>query len=622
MSRNHRTGTRTGIALAIFLLLVVCLADPAAAQRRSYTRDEDPLRLGDKALSAGHLDEARARYQEAVANDHRLPDALCGLAVVDLRQGLFGDAEARYRQALAAGGQSHGAARAGLGLLLLRQGLAEEAKAEFLLALQKDDKNWQAHYGLARLALDAGDTDTAREHIEAGRKVKGLDAGEDKYQHVLALSLLAAGDMTGAERAALRAQVLNPAEPEYPRLVARIYQDQGHRTLAISAYEQALATPGLVARASLLHDLGRLYAEDSRFNEASDRYLQAVAADSTFAPAVKDLADLFRRAGRHDKAASTYLRYVTMVPDDNEARLNLSESLGELGRFDEAATAAHEVLLENPDDQAVRFQFARTGIHARADSLKSAAAVQMVSLLDSSPAETPEESPWQADDLLALAAWQSGRKEFDAATTSLERAAHLAPDEARVPFQQGLVALSAGRTDAAAVHFQRAVELDPEAAANHLNLGIARYQAGQMAEAIPAFRQAVVLRPELTVARMLLAQVLAATGSLQEAETEYSTILAREPGNAKALRGVGFCRLRAADYSGAAEAYAQAADAEPANADGWAGLGSARLGLGDLAAAEAAYDKAKAIDPQNIMLKTGTELLNQAKNSGKETPSR
>ena len=616
MRPRHLADQRTRRWITTALLLAVCLAVPlaATAQKKSYTLDNDPMRLGNKALAAGRLDEAKAFFSEAVANDHHVTDALCGLAVVDLRQGNYADAEGRYRQALAASGGHDKKARAGLGLLLLRQGRNEEAASEFNEALREDNKLWEAHYGLARIAQVAGDWDTAREHLEFGRKARGLDEGEDKYQYGLALNLLGTGDISGAEHAALRAQVLNPTDPLFAQLVARIYLEEGHDSLALAAYEQALATPGFAATAPVLHQLGQLYATQNRFNEASDRYLQAVAADSTFAPAVKDLADLYRRAQRFDKAAGTYLRYVAIVPQDAQAQLNLSVCLIELGRFDEAADHARKAWHLAPDDSAARLQFARAGIHARADSLKAEAAALMTNLLNDPAAD----QPWKSDDLLALATWQSDRKDFAGADTTLERAAVLEPGDAHIPFQRGLVALNAGHPAEAADHFQQAVNLEPDGAANHLNLGIARYQAGQMEAAIPAFRQAVALRPNLAVARLLLAQVLAATGSLPEAESEYRQVLTQEPRNAKALRGVGFCRLRAADYSGAAAAYTQAADADPGNADGWAGLGSARLGQGDLAAAEAAFAKASAIDPQNIMLKTGTQLLNQAKNAGKD----
>ncbi|MBM4130909.1 tetratricopeptide repeat protein, partial [bacterium] len=123
-------------------------------------------------------------------------------------------------------------------------------------------------------------------------------------------------------------------------------------------------------------------------------------------------------------------------------------------------------------------------------------------------------------------------------------------------------------------------------------------------------------------ARLLLAQALAGVDSLAAAEKQYRQVLALEAGNARAQRGLGFCRLRAGDYAAAAAAYEQSTQGEPGNADGWAGLGSARLGQGRLDAAAAALAKARAIDPQNPMLRTGTELLNQARSAGKDSSSR
>jgi tetratricopeptide (TPR) repeat protein len=610
----HFSGNRTRGLWAMALLFVVCLGGMATAQQRSYNLDDDPLRLGNKALEGGRLEEARIQFEEAVANDHHLAEALCGLATVDMRQGHFAEAEGRYRQALSASGGSDLDARAGLGLLLLRQGRNEEASAEFHQVLQKNPKHWEANYGLAYLALEAGQWDVAHEHLEFGRKKKGLHEGEDLYQHGLALYLRGTGDLPGAEGAALRAQVLNPSDPLYAQLVARIYLDEGHNSLAIYAYEQALNTPGMAASAVMLHELGRLFVLENRFNEASQRFLQAVAVDSTYTPALKDMADLYQRANRFDKAAGVYLRYVALVPEDGPAQLELSRCLGELGRFDQAAEAARQMLSMNPEDPDARFQFARNGIHASDDSLKSEAGVIMVSLLASSRPELT----WEAGDLVELALWQAKNKDYEDAITTITQAATLDPESSRIPFQQGLMELSAGQPAAAVESFQRAVTLDPDNAANHLNLGIAMYQAGQMEAAVPTFRQAVALRPELAAARLLLAQVLASSGSLGDAESEYRQVLVQEPRNAKALRGLGFCRLRAADYPAAAAAYSQSVEIESSSADGWAGLGSARLGEGNLDAAETAFAKARTIDPRNIMLTTGAQLLNQAKTTRKD----
>ncbi len=613
--RRRRTAAPLLVGLGLAAALAAAIPAVAlAADRPQYTLDNDPLRQGNRAFAQGDLDRARELFTEAVAAGHRLPDALWGLARLDLCRGDAGAAEARCLQALAAAGGLFADARAGLGLALLAQDRGEEADRAFSQALAENPDLWTAHYGTALRLMAAGRGDEARPHLVRGEKLTGLDQGEDQYQHALALYLMGTGDLTGAEQAAIKARHLNPADPAHGFLTAEIYLAEGIPALAVPAFEEALAIPGAVARPADLHRLGRLYEDQNRFNEARDRYLQAVAADSTFAPALADLAELFVRANRFDQAAGVFLRLADLQPDDLPTRLHLADALLELGRTGESLASAREALRLAPDDPRARFAFVRAGIRAAGDEERADAAAML--------ADLPDSLPWHAPDLVDLAAWQAEREDFAGAGTTLDRAARLDPALARVPFQRGLLELRQGRPAAAADAFARAVELDPEGAANHLNLGIARYQAGDVAAAVPAFRRAVALRGDLTMARLLLAQGLAATDSLGAAEREYRAVLDLEPQNAKALRGVGFCRLRKADYAAAAAAYAAAAEAEPGNADGWAGLGSARLGQGDLDAAEAAYAKARAIDPRNPMLETGSALLTQARNAGKENQQR
>lgn len=621
--RTHATGRRRvlGRTFLVLAAALACLAldgpggpGAAAQDRRSYTLDEDPIRQGDKALERADLDEATRLYEEAVAAGYRLERAFFGLAEIAVRRGRYDEAEAGYRRAMAASGDRHPVARGRLGLLLLRQGRETEARQEFTRALAEDGKVWAAHYGLARLHLAAGEWGKAKAELDHGRGRRGVGEGEDAYQHGLALYLLSTGDRAGAERAALLAMHLNPGDAEHGTLVARIHREAGQTDLAIGAYEQALATEGMTPTAPLLHDLGNLYREQQRFNEARDRYLAAVAVDSTYVPVLEDLADLLHRAERWDTAARTYLRYLAAAPADTSAWLGLSSSLYELQRYDQAADAAGKAAQLDPAGQDIRFARARVGIHATADSLRGPAAA----LMDSLPAELP----WRAADWIARASWLTRQQDFAAAQASLERAAALDPATYEVPFQQGIIALRAGQAEAAVGHFGRAVELSPGHAAIHLNLGIALYQAGRPADAAPAFAKAAELDENLVQARLLLGQALAAGGDLAAAETAYGQVLAKEPGNAKALRGIGYCRLRRADYRGAADAYRTAAGAEPGNADAWAGLGSARLGLGELEAAGEAFTRARAIDPKNVMLVRGAELLQQALDARKENESR
>jgi tetratricopeptide (TPR) repeat protein len=572
--------------------------------------DTDPVRLGEKALEAGDLVAAKTYFQEAVANNHKVPRAMFGLAEITIREGQYPDAEAYYRKAIAASGGPFPQANAGLGLLLLRLGRDQEAAQEFDTALAADSDLWTAHYGKARLLMAEQKWSQAKKELDRGQKLRGLAEGEEKYRYGMALYQLETGDVASAEKSALLAMHLNPTDPEYGTLVGRIYEMDDNTTLAINAYEQALATPGMTPTAPMLTNLGQLYRQEKRYNEARDRLTQAVVVDSTYTPALKDLGELYRLAKQHDKAARVYLRYIQLEREDRQALLDLADSCYEIRRYGQAVAAGRTARQMAPDDQMARFQFARAGIYSSDDDVKAEAAPLMTDL--------PRDLPWQANDFVALAAWQTSRKKYPAALQSLEQAVALDPEQPHIPFQRGVVHLRLSQPDLAVSDFREAVQLNPESAANHLNLGIASYQAGQLPDARAAFQQAVAVDPDQTMARLLLAQVLAATNALPAAEKEYREVLNREPDNAKAMRGLGFCRIRQADYAAAIAAYRDATGAEPGNADGWAGLGSAYLGSQNLAEAEAAFAKARAIDPKNIMLVKGTELLNQAKAAGKE----
>ncbi len=594
-------------ALLLGLALLLA-AGSAVAQKRGYALDEDPIRLGFKALEAGQLGAARSEFLRAVADDYQAHRARFGLAELALREGRFVESEQHYREAIALEtGKREGypEASAGLGLLLLRLGSEreEEAAAAIALALAGDDRLWTAHYGQARLLLRQGKPEEARAHLKRGGGRKGAAAGEDLYHHGMALYQLETGDLDGAEREALLALYLNPGDPQHGELVGRVYERRQEPALAISAYERALTAPGQAPSPPGLHALGQLCQRSGRFNDAREYYLRAMAADSTYTPALRDLAGLLREADQHEQAARTYLRYVELVPTDTDALLNLADACYEIGQYAQGFAAAGRARALAPAVEA-DFAAARCGIHTREPALRAEAAALMAAL--------PDSLPWQARDLVALAALLGERGELAAAATQLERALLLDPAAADARFQLGMVKLKQGHAQAAIVDLAAAATLKPEAAIYRINLGIARFQTGDYLGAMPEFKQALALDPGLTVGRLLLAQAYAVSDSLAAAQEQYSLVLAAEPANAKALRGLGFCHVRAGRYAEAVAVYRQSTVADPQDADGWAGLGNAHLGSGDFAAARTAFDRARALDPDNATMKKGRELLDEA----------
>jgi tetratricopeptide (TPR) repeat protein len=594
----------------LFPLLAILLAAGASAQK-SYTLDEDPIRIGKKAIETGRLTVAKQALREAVNNEYHLDEAMFLLAEVAVLEGRYGDAEPLYRQALGYRSGQNGRfpeAHAGLGLLLLRFDRDAEASLEFDQALEQEPGLWEAEYGKARLLLAQKDWEGAKKLLEKGAGRKGLGEGEDKYHYGMALYFLGTNQIREAEREALTALTMNASDADYGTLVGRIYQERNVPTLAIDAYEKALSTPGISRTAPMMHTLGLLYQDVGRYNDARDSYLEAVAIDSTYSPALKDLGDLFFRAKQYDRAARVYLRYVLVEKGDVDVLLNLAQACTNSGRYGQAVEAAKTALEIDNSRTDVKFALARAGLHTRDPGARAAAARMYAAL--------PDSLPWTAEDHVLLATYYIQTKDHPRAQRSLDRALALDSENAEAYFQQGVLDLSTGRPAAAVTNLETATRLDPENPLPYLNLGIARIQLQEVREAIAPLRRALVLRDDILVGRMLLAQALAASDSIGSAQVEYERILEEDPGNAKALRGLGFCRIRLEEYEEAVESYRLAAQAEPDNAEGWAGLGNAYLGLKDWDAAETAFQKARTLDPDNPTMLKGFELLGELRNRG------
>jgi tetratricopeptide (TPR) repeat protein len=600
--------------LAIRIVLVALLAltmgfARADAYQRTYALDEDPIRLGVKALEQGRLADAKANFFEAIANGYQVHRAKYGLAEVAVREGRYTEAEPLYREAIAVRLEKdkdvYPEAHAGLGLLLLRYGRDQEAVQELEKALKEESELWEAQYGRARLLLAQAKWEEAKSILDQGIGREGAKEGEDKYHYGMALYHLGKGELPEAEKAALLALHLNATDPEYGTLVGQIYEKRNAPTLAIDAFEKTLGTPGVTPTAPMYHTLGNLYQKVERYNDARDAYLRAVTIDSAYSPALRDLADLFLLAKQYDRAARTYLRYVLLERNDVDALLGLAESCTEIGRYGQAIEAARAATLLDETNLEARFALVRAGIRSRdKESVAEAAGLF---------AELPDSLPWAPQDYVALATYQTGRGQFVEARRNLDKAIALDPDTPGAYFQQGVIDLSTGQITAAIAHFEQAISLKPDAPIYYLNLGIARFQAQQITGAIPEFRKALALNDDLTVGRLLLAQALAVSDSVSAAEIEYRKVLESEPANAKALRGLGFCNIRRANYQEAVQIYQAATIADPRNADGWAGLGNAYLGQENWTAAEEAFQKAKTLDPDNVTMKKGIELLNQAR---------
>jgi tetratricopeptide (TPR) repeat protein len=166
--------------------------DLAAAER--YFRDGIRYRTDDlethefetnlaHALSAqGKLDEATAEFRQALARKPDYPEALNGLANVEVRERHYDAAIELYHRALAA--QPRNAIiRLNLANALMTAGQSASAEKEFRSALETDPRSVPARLGLAALLARAGSLQEAES--------KCLEILQLEPNHPAALRLLA-----------------------------------------------------------------------------------------------------------------------------------------------------------------------------------------------------------------------------------------------------------------------------------------------------------------------------------------------------------------------------------------------------------------------------------------------
>ncbi len=111
--------------------------------------------------------------------------------------------------------------------------------------------------------------------------------------------------------------------------------------------------------------------------------------------------------------------------------------------------------------------------------------------------------------------------DWDAADTSLTKAAALEPGSAEVFLIRSFLSRVMGKLDQAIKIYGQAVPLDPLRATTYLNLGDLLYVSGRHDEAQGALRKALDLNPQSAYAHLILGKILIEEGKPQQALAEF-----------------------------------------------------------------------------------------------------
>lgn len=290
--------------------------DLAAAPRQStrtsviatLPTESDPFAMAADFLSKGFYDRAHAEIKRALSRGADKSRAAALLGDVFARQGLWGEALERYREARRESPELI-QAMTGEATALLRLGRGIEARRVAESVLQRRSEDIEVLMLAASARGEAGDPAAALSALDTARRVAPMRADVHKHIGDIARKL---GDTEGA----------------------------------IAAYRNALSLDSQFA--IVRYQLAQLFIERKELREAEQQLIAALDAVPTYGEATLALAALRREVGRPDEALPLLIDLLQGDPYHFDALISLGETLLALDRKQDALFAFARVLRFDP----------------------------------------------------------------------------------------------------------------------------------------------------------------------------------------------------------------------------------------------------------------------------------
>jgi tetratricopeptide (TPR) repeat protein len=372
-----------------------------------------------------------------------------------------------------------------------------------------------AHYAVAVLALEAGDTETARERAEDAIELDGdwvkphlvyarsllLDDDQDaaidyiarlvgddpdpdpEARIELAIMYVSAGRDDDALSQVNQVLLEQPYRTDALRLMAIINFRLDHLDAARADFEDLLQSGNY--RMDALYYLGRIADRRSEF-EAAVRYYSQVTGGTNAVLSQSRAAGILAEQGEPEKALEHIDRFSEINPNYAVDMLRTkAQLLASVERYDEALDYFDKVVGYRPDDEGL--------ILSRAELLlRMGRTDDAISQYRSAVKRWPDSSM----SLNALGYTLADRTDrYKEASKLIEKALKMQPDSAAIIDSWGWVLFKKGRNEEALEHLRAAYEKlhDPEVAGHIVEVLMA---LGRRDEAVAVLEEAELLFPE------------------------------------------------------------------------------------------------------------------------------
>jgi tetratricopeptide (TPR) repeat protein len=338
------TGTCLAAGLGLWLL-------PAQAGDDASQLTQEGWRL----WQSHHLDEAAAKFRQAVKLAPKNTDAWNGLGWATLNAGKVAEGQKAFQKAIALE-PGHPAALNGLGQIYLAQGKLNEAETNLLKAAPQAPAAW---YGLARLYLLEAKFEPAEKWAQ-----KVVDSGQ--ADELAKQMLQAAKEKQVSDR--LRMQIAPPtAAAPVKEIVSRAWKlmNEGRRVEARKLLETELQKNPSDANAE--NALGWCLLNGGQPQDAKSHFQKAIQLDPNAAGSMNGLARVYKAEGKDDEAVKLWQQMVDKFPGPHAGTYGLADTYLEKHDFAKALPLLEQLAQANPDDPELKAKLARAAAAAHSD---------------------------------------------------------------------------------------------------------------------------------------------------------------------------------------------------------------------------------------------------------------
>jgi tetratricopeptide (TPR) repeat protein len=282
--------------------------------------------LGIAYHKQGNLDEAEAVFKQLLAASPNSTDLMYRLGKVYLDKGMLNDAGQMFRQSLQIA-PGNGAAHNGLANLYYRQRKLDDAMAEYIMALQLNPDLSEANLDLGNAYFAKGEYQQAAGYFRKYTQLAPKDAaGFFMYAKALQ-SQRDTALLPEAIAMSIKSLNLDTENDGAWYLLATLYRDTRQYLNALKAFNRALRiSPADPAR---WHETGKMYVEAGKlYMEARDTanarvqldsaivcYNQTCALDTSRADQVLyDMGTAYYLSGKYDEAIGWFKQRIARNP--------------------------------------------------------------------------------------------------------------------------------------------------------------------------------------------------------------------------------------------------------------------------------------------------------------------